>query len=94
LSDLQETWKRSSRVTTPTLEGLMTFRGQNDLGGDAYHVYTLATELLLRGRDPKLVFTYYQAVANGVAWQDAFAATFGRSHAAFAQEFEAHRRTP
>ena len=92
LSDLQDQWKRSTRSTGATLDALTTLRGQQEVGG-AYHIYTLATELLLRGRDPKLVFAYYQAIAGGAAWPDAFASTFGRTHAAFVQEFEAYRRT-
>jgi hypothetical protein len=92
LSELQQQWKRSTRSTGATLDALATLRGQQEVGG-AYHIYTLATELLLSGRDPKLVFAYYEAIGRGVAWPDAFAATFGRTHAAFVQEFEAYRRT-
>jgi hypothetical protein len=61
--------------------------------GEPYEVYTLATELLLRGRNPTLVFAYYEAIGRGVAWRDAFASTFGRSIDAFVTEFEAYRRT-
>jgi hypothetical protein len=37
------------------------------------------------------VFAYYEAIARGVPWPEAFAATFGRTFDAFVDEFEAYR---
>jgi hypothetical protein len=92
IADVRAQWARSTKATTATLRALATLRGQRETPG-AYDVYALATELLLRDRDPKLVFAYYEAIARGVAWPDAFALTFGRSFDAFVDEFEAYRRT-
>jgi hypothetical protein len=51
--------------------------------------HALATEPLLRDRDPKIVFSYYEAIGGNVPWRDAFTATFGRTPDAFVDEFEA-----
>jgi len=91
IDDARAQWRRSAKATTATLGTLSTLRGQRETPG-AYDVYALATELLLRDRDPRLLLAYYEAIAAGTAWPDAFAATFGRSSDAFADEFEAYRR--
>lgn len=85
-------WKTSTKATTATLQTLATLRGQREVPG-AYDIYALATQVLLRDRDPKLVFAYYEAIARGAAWADAFATTFGRSIDGFVAEFEAYRQT-
>jgi hypothetical protein len=84
-------WRGSARSSGATLVALSTLRGQRETPG-AYDVYALATELLLRDRDPKLAFVYFEAIARGVEWHEAFASTFGRTFDAFAAEFEAYRR--
>ena len=71
---------------------LATLRGQRETAG-AYDIYALATELLLRDRDPKLTFSYFEQIARGVEWHEAFAATFGRPFDAFVAEFETYRRS-
>jgi hypothetical protein len=77
--------------TDASLRGLMTLRGQQTYGIDALDTYTLATELLLRERDP----ASYSRLRSDRKWRPvAFAATFGRSHDAFVAEFEAYRRAP
>jgi hypothetical protein len=75
----------------PRLNPAVDFRGQRETPG-AYDIYALATELLLRDRDPKLAFGYFEAIARGVEWHEAFASTFGRTFDAFVAEFEAYRR--
>jgi hypothetical protein len=90
-ADVRAQWVRSTKASSATLRALATLRGQRE-NPAPYDIYALATELLLSGRDPKLVFTYYDAIARGVAWPDAFAATFGRTFDAFVDEFEAFRR--
>jgi hypothetical protein len=92
LADVRAQWTRSTRATSATLRALSTLRGQREVPG-AYDIYALATELLLRDRDPRLVFTYYEAIGRGVPWPDAFTSTFGRTFDAFVDEFEAYRRT-
>lgn len=89
LAELQAQWRRSARLIGAGLGNLMTLRGQQAFGIDGYHAYTLAVELLLRDRDPRSVLTYYEAIGNGVPWQEAFASAFGRSHEALAAEYEA-----
>jgi len=84
-------WTSSARASTATLVTLSTLRGQRETPRP-YDVYALATELLLRDRDPKLTFTYLEAIARGVEWHEAFSTTFGRSFEAFVAEFEAYRR--
>ncbi len=90
-ADLRAQWVQSTKASGVTLRALATLRGQRE-NPAPYDIYALATELLLRGRDPKLVFSYYEAIARGVAWPEAFAATFGRSFDAFVEEFETFRR--
>ena len=90
-ADVRAQWVQSTKASSATLRALATLRGQRE-NPAAYDIYALATELLLGSRDPKLVFTYYEAIARGVSWPDAFAATFGRTFDAFVDEFEAFRR--
>ena len=90
-TDLRAQWVRSTKASSATLRALATLRGQRE-NPAPYDIYALATELLLSSRDPKLVFTYYEAIARGVPWPDAFSATFGRTFDAFVDEFEAFRR--
>jgi hypothetical protein len=90
-ADVRAQWVQSTKASSATLRALATLRGQRE-NPAPYDIYALATELLLRGREPKLVFTYYDAIARGVAWPDAFAATFGRTFDAFVDDFEAFRR--
>ena len=90
-ADVRAGWMRSAKATSATLVALATLRGQRETQ-NAYDIYALATELLLQSRDPKLVFAYYEAIARGVPWSEAFAETFGRTHDAFVGEFEALRR--
>jgi hypothetical protein len=85
-------WIRSTKASVATLRALVTLRGQRETPG-AYDIYALAVELLLRDRDPKLMFAYYEATARGAPWPEAFAARFGRTFDAFVDEFEAYRRT-
>jgi hypothetical protein len=92
LADVRAQWLRSAKSTSATLRALATLRGQRETPSP-YDIYALAVELLVRDRDPTLVFTYYEGVARGTAWPDAFAATFGRTYEAFVDEFEAFRRT-
>jgi hypothetical protein len=92
LPSAESRWKASTKATTATLQALATLRGQREVPG-AYDIYALATQLLLRDRDPKLVFSYYEAIARGTGWADAFATTFGRSIDAFVAEFEAYRQS-
>ena len=92
LPSTESRWKASTKATAATLQTLATLRGQREVPG-AYDIYALATQLLLRDRDPKLVFSYYEAIARGTAWADAFATTFGRSIDAFVAEFEAYRQS-
>jgi RTX calcium-binding nonapeptide repeat (4 copies) len=89
-ADVRAQWMQSTKASSATLRALATFRGQRE-NSAPYDIYALATELLLRGRDPKLVFTYYEAIARGMSWPDAFAATFGRTFDGFVDEFEAYR---
>jgi hypothetical protein len=91
LADVRAQWSRGAKATTANLRTLSTLRGQRETPR-AYDVYAAAADVLLGDRDPKLVFTYYEAIARGVAWPDAFAATFGRSFDAFVDEFEAYKR--
>ena len=84
-------WRASARSSGATLVALSTLRGQRETPG-AYDIYALATELLLRDRDPKLAFGYFEAIARGVEWHEAFASTFGRTFDAFVAEFETYRR--
>jgi hypothetical protein len=90
-ADVRAQWVQSTKASSATLRALATLRGQRE-NPAPYDIYALATELLFRGRDPKLVFMYYEAIARGVPWPDAFAATFGRTFDAFVDEFEAFRR--
>jgi hypothetical protein len=90
-ADVRAQWVQSTKASSATLRALATLRGQRE-NPAPYQIYALATELLLRGRDPKLVFMYYEAIARGVPWPDAFATTFGRTFDAFVDEFEAFRR--
>lgn len=92
VADARAQWRRSARSTGATLRTLATLRGQRETAS-AYDVYALAVDLLLRDRDPKLIFSYYERIASGAGWPDAFAATFGRSYDSFVDEFEAYRRT-
>lgn len=92
LGSVRSRWIGSARASGATLVALSTLRGQRETGG-AYDIYALATELLLRGRDPKLTFAYFEAIARGVEWHEAFASTFGRTFDAFVAEFEAYRRS-
>jgi hypothetical protein len=92
LADVRAQWLRSAKSTSATLRALATLRGQRETPSP-YDIYALAVELLVRDRDPTLVFTYYEGVARGTAWPDAFAATFGRTYEAFVDEFEVFRRT-
>lgn len=91
VADVRAQWVRSTKASSATLRALATLRGQRE-NPAPYDIYALATELLLGGRDPKPVFTYYEAIARGVRWPEAFATTFGRSFDAFVDEFEAYRR--
>jgi hypothetical protein len=91
LADVRAQWLRSAKSTSATLRALATLRGQRETPSP-YDIYALAVELLLRDRDPTLVFRYYEAVARGTTWPEAFAATFGRSYDAFVDEFEVFRR--
>ncbi|MDQ3164131.1 MAG: hypothetical protein M3Q92_15115 [Actinomycetota bacterium] len=92
LARVRSGWIQVARSSTATLRDLATLRGQRE-SPRPYDVYALAVELLLRDRDPKLIFQYYDAIARGVAWPDAFASTFGRTIDAFSAEFEVFRRT-
>lgn len=92
IASVRAQWLRSAKASGATLVALSTLRGQRETAG-AYDIYALATELLLRDRDPKLSFAYHEAIARGVAWPEAFATTFGRTFDAFVAEFEAYRRT-
>ena len=92
LEDVRAEWIRRTKVNTASLAQLATLRGQRETA-NPYEVYTLATELLVRDRNPTLVFTYYEAIARGLAWRDAFASAFGRSIETFVAEFEAYRAT-
>ena len=92
LARVRSGWIQAARASTATLRDLATLRGQRETPRP-YDVYALAVEQLLVGRDPKLVFRYYEAIAGGSAWPDAFSATFGRTFEAFVAEFEAFRRT-
>ena len=85
-------WRGSAQDSGATLIALSTYRGQRD-NPRPYDIYALATDLLLRDRDPKLAFSYFEAIARGVEWHEAFASTFGRTFDAFVAEFEAYRRT-
>ena len=89
LEEVRRAWVSSTKQSAVTLRDLATLRGQ--AGWPSYDIYSLATEALLRGRDPSIVFTYYEAIGRGVPWPDAFATTFGRSFDAFVDEFEAYR---
>jgi hypothetical protein len=91
LAEVRRAWVLSTKQSTATLRDLATLRGQ--MGWGSYDIYALATELLLRDRDPKIVFSYYEAIGRNVPWRDAFTATFGRTPDAFVDEFEAYRRT-
>ena len=92
IGSVRAQWLGSARASTATLVTLATLRGQRETPRP-YDVYALATELLLRDRDPKLAFAYLEAIARGVEWHEAFATTFGRTFEAFVVEFEAYRRT-
>lgn len=92
IADVRAQWLRSAKSTSATLRALATLRGQRETP-NPYDIYALAIDLLLRGRDPKLVFAYYEGIARGTAWPDVFAATFGRSYDAFVDEFESYRAT-
>lgn len=84
-------WRGSAQDSRATLVQLSTYRGQLE-NPRPYDIYALATELLLRDRDPKLAFAYFETIARGVEWHEAFASTFGRTFEAFVAEFEAYRR--
>jgi hypothetical protein len=92
LDDVRAEWIRRTKTSTTSLADLATLRGQRE-SASPYDVYTLATEHLLRDRSPTLVLGYYEAIARGTPWRDAFASTFGRSIDAFVAEFELYRRT-
>ena len=92
LAGVRASWIQAARASTATLRDLATLRGQRETPRP-YDVYALAVEQLLRTRDPKLVFEYYEAIARGTAWEGAFATTFGRTFEAFVAEFESFRRT-
>ena len=92
LGSVRARWIGSAKASGATLVALSTLRGQRENAG-AYDIYALATELLLRDRDPKLTFVYLEAIARGVEWHEAFASTFGRTFDAFVAEFEAYRRS-
>jgi M61 glycyl aminopeptidase len=92
IGNVRAQWTSSARASTATLVALSTLRGQRETPRP-YDVYALATELLLRDRDPKLTFTYLEAIARGVEWHEAFATTFGRTFEAFVAEFESYRRS-
>ena len=91
-SSVRARWIGSAKASGATLSALSTLRGQRETAG-AYDIYALATELLLRDRDPKLTISYHEAVARGVPWPEAFATAFGRTFDAFVAEFEAFRRS-
>lgn len=92
IADVRAQWLQSAKSTSATLRALATLRGQRETP-NPYDIYALATDLLLRGRDPKLVFAYYEGIARGTPWPDVFAATFGRSYDTFVDEFESYRAT-
>jgi hypothetical protein len=92
IASVRARWLGSARAAGATLVGLATLRGQRETAG-AYDIYALAIELLLRDRDPKLTFTYLEAIARGVEWHEAFASTFGRTFDTFVTEFESYRRS-
>jgi hypothetical protein len=92
IASVRARWLGSARAAGATLVGLATLRGQRETAG-AYDIYALAIELLLRDRDPKLTFTYLEAIARGVEWHEAFASTFGRTFDTFVTEFETYRRS-
>ena len=92
LGSVRSRWTSAARASAATLVALSTLRGQRENGG-AYDIYALATELLLRDRDPKLTFGYLEAISRGVEWHEAFVSTFGRTFDAFVAEFEAYRRS-
>ena len=85
-------WRGSAQDSQATLVALSTLRGQRE-NPRPYDIYALASELLLRERDPKLAFAYFESIARGVEWHEAFATTFGRTFEAFVAEFEAYRRS-
>lgn len=90
-ADVRAQWVQSTKTSGATLRALATLRGQRE-NPAPYDIYALATELLLRNRDTKVVFSYYEAIARGTPWPDAFTAIFGRTFDAFVDEFEAFRR--
>jgi hypothetical protein len=92
IDSVRARWRSAARTSAANLVALSTLRGQRETAGP-YDIYALATELLLRDRDPKLAFAYFDAIARGVEWHEAFASTFGRSFEAFVAEFETYRRT-
>ena len=92
IADVRAQWLRSAKSTSAPLRALATLRGQRETP-NPYDIYALATDILLRGRDPKLVFAYYEGIARGTPWPDVFAAIFGRSYDAFVDEFESYRAT-
>jgi hypothetical protein len=91
LADVRAQWISAAKASTTPLRSLETFRGQLQTPG-AYNIYALAVERLIKDRDPKAVMAYFETVGSGTAWPAAFAAAFGRSAAAFYDEFEAYRQ--
>ena len=70
------------------LEAIPDFQAQPP---DVYGLAYLAARDLVEGSSPRAVVRYYQRVAKGADWEDAFAASFKRDPAEFYAAFEAAR---
>jgi hypothetical protein len=75
----------------PGLADLESYEGFQSQDGTVYALAFLATQTLVDALDLGDVTAYYEAIGDGVAWQEAFAAAFGIGPAAFYDAFAQRR---
>ncbi len=91
LENIRRMWierVKSSPAALPSLDTYAGFLPQNS----PYPLSALATDRLTADGGETLTIAYFQAVARGVAWPEAFRTTFGKSLESFYEEFETYRR--
>jgi hypothetical protein len=92
MSGIRADWAGRAASSPVPLSRLAILRGQFEAGANAWGIMPLAVERLVGEGGLGKVLAYFETIGRGVAWQDAFATTFGKSVDAFYAEFEAGRR--
>ncbi len=91
MSAARKRWADAAAASATSLNALAVLRGQYETA-KAFDIFAIAADRLVGEAGVAKLLTYFDAIGRGIAWPEAFSATFGKSADAYYAEFEANRR--